>query len=124
MGVEHYIVCNQCKEYIDCHKAYDLSMVIHDERPAPGKLNKDTDDGGMMHDKFLRGGYWESRGVWFMWKHRGHQGVEMEYDTSDDWYDKEPYLKEVWKHEDDLKFRQDWADRKKNVKQGYDGGSK
>lgn len=102
MGVEHYLVCNECKEYIDLHKAYEFSHVINSVRPAVGL---DCKENG-FNDAGLRGNYWESRGLWFLWKHRGHKNIEMCYDTSDDWYDLEPYLKQVFPHDDDLKIRQ------------------
>ncbi len=95
MGVEYYLVCKQCKEYIDLHKAYEFSRTITRQRPEPGKPN----------DDYTRGGYWESRGVWFLWKHRSHSDVEMHTDVQDDWYDLEPYLKEVYPHSEDIKLR-------------------
>ncbi len=103
MGVEHYLVCGQCKEYIDLHKAYAFSANVTNERPPAGaKIYSHN----VQHDYYLNGGYWESRGLWFLWHHKGHQGIELMYDSNDDWYEKEPYLKEVFKHEDDCKLRE------------------
>lgn len=102
MGVEHYLVCNQCKEYIDLHKAYSFSHVIGGARPPVGV---DCEESG-FNDSSLRGGYWDSRGLWFLWHHREHKGVEMYYDCNDAWFDLEPNLKEVFKHDDDLKIRE------------------
>lgn len=101
MGVEHYLVCEKCKEYIDLHKAYEFNMVIQKDRPPVGIQCKETG----FHDVITLGGYWESRGLWFLWKHREHP-VQMHYDTTDDWYDLEPYLKEVFSHNDDIKIRE------------------
>lgn len=96
MGVEFYIICDQCKEYIDLHKAYAFSSILNSERPPIG------DENSFM----LNGGYWESRGLWFLWKHNNHGGVKIESDENDEWYNYEPYLTEVFKHEDDLKLRE------------------
>lgn len=101
MGVEHYLICETCKEYIDLHKAYEFSMVIGTPRPPVGVDCKESG----FNDVVLRGGYWESRGLWFLWKHRGHK-VELDTDCNDNWFDKEPYLKEVFSHNDDLKIRE------------------
>lgn len=101
MGIEHYLVCEQCKEYIDLHKAYDFSGVIFSSRPTVGV---DCKENG-FNDRHLKGGYWESRGLWFLWNHRGHIGIEMYYDCDDEWFDKEPYLKEVFNHDEDLNIR-------------------
>lgn len=101
MGVEHYLVCNQCKEYIDLHKAYMFDLVCTSVRPMSGDPSCDS----RYNLCKLNGNYWESRGLWFLWKHKEHVGIEMMYDVNDDWYDKEPYLKEVFKHEDDCELR-------------------
>lgn len=44
MGVEHYIVCGQCKEYIDIHKSYAFNIVTRGDRPPVGAECKDTDE--------------------------------------------------------------------------------
>jgi hypothetical protein len=95
MGVEYYLVCGECKEYIDLHKAYEFSSVIRNATPLAG----------LPDDFVLRGGYWESRGLWFLWKHRGHKNIDLWSDTNDDWFDLEPNLKEVFSHNEDLKRR-------------------
>lgn len=101
MGVEHYIVCNKCKEYIDLHKAYAFSSVLRQERPPVGADCKETG----FCESVLRGGYWESRGLWFIWHHMGHELAEWT-DTNDEWFDLEPNLKEIFSHNDDLKIRE------------------
>lgn len=98
MGVEHYVVCNQCKEYIDIQKSYAFYLHSVADRPPI-----DDPDGSMK-----MGGYWSGRGVWFMYQHRGHQGVEFDSDSNDNWFNKEPYLKEVFPHDEDLKLRVTW----------------
>lgn len=101
MGVEHYIVCDQCKQYIDLHKAYGFSSVINNHRPPVGIECKETG----FNDPKLYGGYWDARGLWFIWEHRGHSGIRMATDCADSWYDEMPYLKEVYPHYEDLKIR-------------------
>jgi hypothetical protein len=101
MGVEHYLVCRQCKEYIDLHKAYAFSMVIDSERPPVGVDCKESS----FNDVTLRGGYWESRGLWFLWHHRGHSGIEAWYDVQDEWFDLEPHLTEKFPYRDDIDIR-------------------
>lgn len=96
MGVEYYIVCNECKEYIECHKCYELSILLEKITPPVGY---ETDPKTWNY-------YWVARGVWFMWKHRGHKDIEIENDCYEGWYDKEPFLKEVFPHDDDLKLRE------------------
>ena len=93
MGVEHYVVCDTCKEYIDIHKNYQFSFLTNTNRPPIGN-----------EDDSILNSYWTSRAIWFMWNHRGHS-VELWADSDDDWFDKEPYLKEVFNHNDDLKLR-------------------
>jgi hypothetical protein len=102
MGVEHYAVCRTCEEYIDLHKAYAFSMVVDAQFPPVGV---DCERSG-YNDVILVGGYWESRGLWFVWKHRGHQGIELWRDTSDDWWNLEPRLKEVFPYAEDEKLRE------------------
>lgn len=102
MGVEHCLVCEQCKEYIDLHKAYNFASVVRNERPPVGI---DCEESG-FNDVVLRGGYWESRGLWFLWQHRGHTGIDMKTDLEDSWYEDEPHLKEVFNHDEDLKIRE------------------
>lgn len=82
MGVEHYLVCNDCKQYIDLHKAYEFGMILRQNRPSPG-VKGDIPPYGYIQDIQLRGSYWESRGLWFIWQHRGHKGVEMRVDTDE-----------------------------------------
>jgi hypothetical protein len=102
MGVEYYLVCGQCKEYIDLHKAYSFSMVICAQRPPVGADCKESG----FNDVTLKGGYWESRGLWFLWKHRGHKEIAAWSDTQDEWFDLEPNLVEVFPHEIDLEIRE------------------
>lgn len=104
MGVEHYLVCKKCKQFIDLHKCYAFSAILSRETPPSGAAHK-YDPTGAGGDYFLRGGYWESRGVWFLWKHREHKGVELLNDCADDTYDEIEKLEEVFSHEDDLKLR-------------------
>lgn len=94
MGVEYYIVCRQCKQYIDMHKAYALNILLGRETPPP--------DVGS-----LSGSYWEARGVWFLWNHRGHEGIELMSDANDEWFEVSPYLNEVFPHDEDIKLRGD-----------------
>ena len=101
MGVEHYVVCRQCMEYIDLHKAYEFGIVVRSERPPVGVDCKETG----FNDVVIRGGYWESRGLWFLWKHRGHEGIDLRTDSDEKWYDDEPHYKEVFSHDDDCKIR-------------------
>ena len=106
MGVEHYLVCKTCKQYIDLHKAYEFGRIIYRETPPSG-AGQVIDKSGSDGKDFIRGGYWESRGLWFLWKHREHcPGVALWTDSNDDWYDLEPKLEEVFRHEDDLKLRE------------------
>ena len=101
MGVEYYLSCLDCKEYIDLHKAYAFNAISNADRPPVGYAK----NGPRETSEFvLYGGYWESRGLWFLWKHRGHN-VEMHNDCNDDWYDLEPTLVEVFPHDDDIKER-------------------
>lgn len=103
MGVEHYLICKKCKEYIDLHKAYAFSAVLSAERPPVGVDSKESG----FNDVVLRGGYWESRGLWFIWKHREHGSeIEMQTDANDHWYDIEPHLTEKFSHNDDCKIRE------------------
>lgn len=101
MGVEHYIVCGQCKEYIDLHKAYAFAAVVRSHRPPVGIECEETG----FNEAVLYGNYWESRGLWFVWKHRGHNEIELHTDADEDWYDLEPKLTEKFSHEDDLNIR-------------------
>lgn len=101
MGVEHYLVCHECKEYIDLHKSYEYSMVVLKDRPPVGLDCKQSG----FNDVVLRGGYWESRGLWFLWRHRSHKNIELHTDCDDDWYDLKPHLQEVFPHEKDIEIR-------------------
>jgi len=100
MGIEHYLVCKKCKEYIDLHKAYSFSMVIGKDRPPVGIDCKET----VYNDVVLVGGYWESRGLWFLWNHKAHD-IEVWTDSQDAWFDLEPNLTEKFPHNEDLKIR-------------------
>lgn len=105
MGIEHFLVCTQCNEYIDLHKAYEFNRVLNSNsgRPPVGIDCKETG----FNDSVLRGGYWESRGLWFIWTHRNHGGkIEQWYDSSDEWWDLSPHLTEVFPHRDDCKIRE------------------
>lgn len=97
MGIEHYLICDKCKEYIDLHKRYAFDRILRKERP-PIVNEPGFGDGGQ---------YWDARGLWFIWKHRKHGGrLRMQYDTVDDWYEMdEPALKEVYPHDEDIKLR-------------------
>lgn len=90
MGIEHYLVCNECKEYIDLHKCYTFYRICNNYRPP-----KPKDEG-----KF--GSYWDARGLWFLWKHKGCGGVVMHTDCDEEWFDIEPLLKEVFPSEEDF----------------------
>lgn len=98
MGTEHYLICDDCKEFIDLHKRYAFDILLSAERPPIG--NKD-DCAGFGNK------YWDARGVWFLWHHKDHGSrIRMNWDTNDDWYDVDrPNLKEVFPHEEDLKLR-------------------
>jgi hypothetical protein len=109
MGIEHYLVCGECKQYIDLHKAYGFYTTCNSTTPPIGV---DCGENG-FNDSRLSGGYWDGRGLWFLWKHRGHNGIDIRTDTEDKWYDDEPYLKEVFPHSEDLKIRE----RIKNYKE-------
>lgn len=101
MGVEHYLVCGQCKEYIDLHKSYEFGMIINKDHPPVGVDCAETD----FNDVVLRGGYWESRGLWFLWHHRGHKDIELWTDSNDEWFDLEPNLIEKYSHDEMEKIR-------------------
>jgi hypothetical protein len=94
MGIEHYLVCNQCKEYIDCHKNYKFKYMIEQDRP-PFDFNDEVDFAS----------YWSNRAVWFLWNHRGHEGIEIHLDCNDECYDLRPYLKEIYPHDEEMKLR-------------------
>lgn len=102
MGTEHYTVCRACKEYIDLHKAYSFAMVVEANSPPVGI---DCERSG-FNDVVTRGGYWESRGLWFLWKHRSHAGIELWRDSTDEWWDLEPNLKEVFPYSEDVVLRE------------------
>lgn len=92
MGVEYYLVCDKCKEYIDLHKGYSFSILCGASRPP-------------VEVEYPLNAYWDGRALWFLWHHKDH-GDEI-YLTSDEsnWYNEEPYLKEVFPHSEDLKKR-------------------
>lgn len=101
MGVEHYMVCHKCKEYIDLHKAYAFSAVLNDERPSYG-----PEDVSSSMFRILNGNYWETRGLWFIWHHRSHGSeLRLHVDTDNEWWNLEPNLKEVFPFKEDLKLR-------------------
>lgn len=70
------------------------------DRPSPGVpgpfLSYITDG-----DLFLEGGYWESRGLWFLWNHRTHQNTEIWRSNHVDWQDFAGTLKEIYPAEVD-----------------------
>lgn len=105
MGIEHYLVCKQCKQYIDLHKAYCFGMTLTQPRPSPG-VEGNFSPWGYVQDIKLNGTYWETRGLWFLWQHRGHKDVELWTDDQDEWFGLKPHLEEVFKHADDLKLRE------------------
>jgi hypothetical protein len=98
MGVCYEVVCRQCKQFIDIHKAYAFDTMCHRVTPPCGSADRrDEGDTNATGDYFLRGGYWESRGLWFLWKHRGHQGIEMQSDhSSDEWWEERAKFEEVF----------------------------
>lgn len=102
MGVEHYLVCYQCKQYIDLHKCYAFSMVIEKDRPPIGVDAEETE----FNDVVLNGGYWEARGLWFLWAHRGHTEINMWTDCIDEWFFLKPKLEEKYPYVEDLKIRE------------------
>lgn len=102
MGVEHYLVCRQCKHYIDLHKAYAFAQILWMERPPAGCDCKES----KCNHVTLRGGYWESRGLWFLWNHLSHKDVELLTDLNDAWYDLLPYLEEKFPYEKDIAIRE------------------
>ena len=85
MGIEYYIACKKCKEYIDLHKAFEFYSVISKDRPP-------LDDSA---GEVLSGGYWESRGLWFLYRHKGHD-VAIYSDVKDAWHDIKLRLTEVF----------------------------
>jgi hypothetical protein len=109
MGIEHYLVCHKCKEYVDLHKSYEFGMILRTDRPPVGVDCQETH----FNDVFLRGGYWESRGLWFIWHHKDHGSeLKMWTDDEEEWFDIEPSLIEKFAYNDDLKIR----DRVANTK--------
>lgn len=94
MGVEFYLTCKTCMQYIDLHKAYDFHNIICRKTPPVGYEG----------DKEDLAYYWDGRGIWFLWNHREHK-LEMNSDSNDGWYDLEPKLSEVFPHKDDLELR-------------------
>ena len=100
MGVEHELTCKQCKEYIDLHKSYYFSDLMYAETPPPDAPNECT---GI---KTSLDSYWAGRGIWFLAKHRGHQGVVMNSDADDDWLvEQRAHYKEVFPYRDDIEIR-------------------
>ena len=89
MGVEYYLVCQECKEWIDLHKAYKFFSWVENWRPPKG-------------GDFTFNNYWDGRAVWFMWKHKEHKGIEVWTDCNDEWWNLRPYLTEVFEHRLDI----------------------
>lgn len=100
MGVLYYLECEQCKEFIDLHKARRFFDVCYCHRPAT------ADDAYDEKHKItlLDGGYWDGRGTWFLFRHIGHP-IVVRSDHDEGWYDDMAYLKEVYPHNDDEKIR-------------------
>ena len=92
MGVEHYLVCHECKEYIDLHKVYKFNECLRTS-DTPPQLEFD-DNGG---PKTSLNNQWTVKGIWFLWAHRGHSNIKMHSDHDDDWFSIEPWLTEVVK---------------------------
>lgn len=87
MGVEHYLVCEKCKQYIDCHKCYMTVMIC--DNPSP------IIDG----EQTIIEGYWGGRALWFLWQHKSHgKYVKWYRDTNDNWWDLMHQLEEVHIH--------------------------
>lgn len=95
MGVEHYMVCDKCKQYIDLHKAYWLSQTINNYRPPLWEtVNKED-------APFQK--YWNGRALWFLWHHKNHgESIKMWFDTSDEWWSICYELEEVFRSELDM----------------------
>lgn len=92
MGVEHYLVCKQCKEYVDIGKSYAFNSCLNDSRDTAPKnivLNVDYGTKTSLNNQMT------IKGIWFLWKHRGHKGIYATSDHCDEWWNEEPYLKEV-----------------------------
>ena len=87
MGVEYYLICGECKEYIDLHKIRSFYNIATAEKPP---LPSDYVNSELY--------YWEARAVWFLYKHRSHKDVEFLNDAGERFYELEPYLKEVFKY--------------------------
>lgn len=90
MGVCYYLVCEACNTYIDLHKSYSFYAVPHYKCPPLGK-----------ETVLLQGGYWESRGLWFLWKHKEHKGINFHSDHDENWYGIEPKLTEEFPYYDE-----------------------
>ena len=94
MGVESYLVCEECKEYIDLHKSRGFLETFFCKKAPPAGIESDI--------KFNN--YWDARGVWFSGQHQGHK-LKWMSDADDSWWSEHLNLKQVWPHYDDLKRR-------------------
>jgi hypothetical protein len=92
MGVEFYITCLDCKQYIDIHKAYRMNRLSYNWAP-PSKSEDDL---------MLNNPYWDSRGTWFLWKHVSHK-IKMRSDAEDSWWQESAYFTEVFPYYDEEK---------------------
>lgn len=101
MGTEFYVTCEECKRYIDIHKAYSFSAITNAERPPVGVDCVETE----FREVILNGNYWESRGLWFLYQHRGHKGVCLRCDEDELWWKDESDYVEVFPHKKDLEIR-------------------
>ena len=91
MGVEYYMVCNKCKEYIDLHKSYYFAGLLYGDSP-PGPKGTPNE-----YIKNSLDSFWAGRGIWFMWRHKDCGKLKMHSDHDYDWFEFEPYLNEVFK---------------------------
>lgn len=89
MGVEHYLTCHKCKQFIDCHKCYRTSRLFHNSA-VPTK-----DETTWIEP------YWGSRAFWFLAQHKDH-GDQVVFTCDCDEEDAKHNLgyEEVLKHKD------------------------
>jgi hypothetical protein len=97
MGVEYYLVCDDCKEYIDLHKSYYFANVFGQGQSESNHPKFDAPDTGGIKDRL--DSFWAARGIWFLSRHIGHKRVNLMSDHDDDCFERMPNLKEVVKYE-------------------------
>jgi len=99
MGVEHYLACSKCKQFIDLHRAYAFAGLLDRKTPP-------------VSDDYTGNAYWTGRGIWFLWNHKNHgEHMFLSTNAGDDRIDENPAYSEVFPHEDDLRLRKNQQDR-------------